>query len=105
MANMKIPLSRRRFLKASAAALAAAGCSSKNGKNSVEDNRAPDIVPASAIGTDDTPPPSQRINMGFIVIANIGSGHLSSFVNNRQVQLLAMWDGRQELRNRTKNVA
>ncbi|HEV8378166.1 MAG TPA: Gfo/Idh/MocA family oxidoreductase, partial [Tepidisphaeraceae bacterium] len=99
---MKIPLSRRRFLKASAAALAAAGCSSKNGKNLVEDNRAPDIVPSSAIGTDDMPPPSARINMGFIGIGNMGSGHLNSFVNNREVQLLAMCDVREEVRNRTK---
>src|SRR5258705_966896 len=102
MANMKIPLSRRRFLKASAAALAAAGCSSKNGKNAVEGNRTPDIVPSSAVGTEQTPPPSQRINMGFIGIGNMGSGHLSGFVNNREVQLLAMCDVREEVRNRTK---
>src|SRR5882762_10537700 len=103
MANMEIPLSRRRFLKASAAALAAAGCSSKNGKpTTVEDNRAPDIVPSTAIGTDDTPPPSARINVGFIGIGNMGSGHLGSFVNNREVQLLAMCDVREEVRNRTK---
>src|SRR5438876_1868690 len=97
--NMKLPLSRRRFLKASAAALAAAGCSSKNGKTS---DNGPTIVPPSAVGESDTPPPSQRINMGFIGIGNMGSGHLNGFVNNREVQLLAMCDVREEVRNRTK---
>ncbi|HEV8379693.1 MAG TPA: Gfo/Idh/MocA family oxidoreductase [Tepidisphaeraceae bacterium] len=98
---MKLPLSRRRFLKASAAALAAAGCSSKNGKTPDD---GPTIVPPTAVSgnTNNTPPPSARINMGFIGIGNMGSGHLNSFVNNREVQLLAMCDVREEVRNRTK---
>src|SRR5438046_1601657 len=104
---MKKSFSRRRFLKGSAAAAvaAAAGCNSRNGKTTtVENNRTPDIVPSSAVGTDDTPPPSQRINVGFIGIGNMGSGHLGSFVNNREVQLLAMCDVREEVRNRTKKL-
>src|SRR5215208_7841839 len=102
--SMKLPLSRRRFLKTSAAALAAAaGCNSRNSKTTtVENDRTPDIVPSSAIGNEQTPPPSQRINVGFIGIGNMGSGHLNSFVNNREVQLLAMCDVREEVRNRTK---
>src|SRR5947208_15696403 len=101
---MKLPLSRRRFLKSSALALAAAaGCNSRNGKTTTAENdRTPDIVPSSAIGNESTAPPSARINVGFIGIGIMGSGHLNSFVNNREVQLLAMCDVREEVRNRTK---
>src|SRR4051812_48183903 len=101
---MKKSFSRRRFLKGSAAAaVAAAGCNSRNGKTTtVDNNRTPDIVPSSAIGNEQTPPPSARVNVGFIGIGNMGSGHLNGFVNNREVQLLAMCDVREEVRNRTK---
>jgi predicted dehydrogenase len=96
---MKSNLSRRLFLKASAAALAAGGCSQngKNGKNPV-----PDIVPASAVGGGNARPPSERITIGFIGIGNMGSGHLGNFLSNRDVQLLAMCDVREEVRKRTR---
>src|SRR5437879_38078 len=99
--TMRDKPSRRRFLKGAVTALAAAGCASKNGHNGGEH---PDIVPSSAMGGGGAKmrPPSERIGMGFIGIGNMGSGHLNSFVNNREVQLLAMCDVREEVRNRTK---
>jgi predicted dehydrogenase len=99
--TMKSNQSRRSFLKASVGALAAAGCAGKNGKNG---GAGPTIVKPSALGggNGNAPAPSERVTMAFIGIGNMGSGHLGNFLSNRDVQLLAMCDVREEVRNKTK---
>jgi predicted dehydrogenase len=100
---MKSNQSRRWFLKASVGALAA-GCAGKNGKNGEGVGTGPTIVKPSALGggNGNAPPPSERVTVGFIGIGNMGSGHLGNFLSNREVQLLAMCDVREEVRNKTK---
>ena len=65
-------VSRRQFLKG-AAALAAA----------------PYVLSTSAWGQT---PPSARITLGMIGVGNMGGGHLSTLVNNRDFQILAICD-------------
>ena len=67
--------SRREFLRGAAAAAAA-----------------PWIVPASALGADGTPPPSDRLTMGLIGVGCMGSGHLGRLAGDRDIQLLAVCD-------------
>jgi len=71
----KKDLTRRTFLKASAAALAA-----------------PAIIPASAIGGDGRPAPSERIHIGGIGIGGNGSGHLSRHLSSAETQVVAVCD-------------
>ena len=68
-------LTRRRFLKASAAALAA-----------------PAIVPATALGKGDRLPPSERITVACIGVANMGGSHVSGFLYRGDAQLIAVCD-------------
>jgi predicted dehydrogenase len=87
--------SRRLFLKASATAVLAAGCN--NGKR----NGGPTTVPAAAVGGGKEIPPSDRLTVGFIGIGNMGTNHLTNFfLNAKEVQLVAMCDVREEVRNR-----
>jgi predicted dehydrogenase len=78
-------VSRRAFLKASAA-FAAFPC----------------IIPASALGKDGRPAPSERIVMGGIGIGNQGSGDLSSFLGRNDVQYVAICDVKQAVREGAK---
>jgi predicted dehydrogenase len=80
--------SRRKFLKNSAAAAAALA--------------APAIVPATVLGKEGRRAPSDRIPMAFIGIGNMGGGHLGGFSGNKDVQILAVCDARQEVRERSK---
>jgi len=66
---------RRQFLKALAATAAA-----------------PCFVPARALGRAGSPPPSERITLGFIGVGNMGSGHVEAFLGNPEVQILAICD-------------
>ena len=68
-------LTRRRFLTGAAGALAA-----------------PYIVPASALGRGGWMPPNERLRVGFIGIGNMGGGHLGRFINDKQVQIVAVCD-------------
>ncbi len=79
---------RRDFLKASGAASAAIAF--------------PTIIPASALGAGDTPPPSERIVMGGIGIGNMGGGDLGAFLGNKNVQYVAVCDVRKGVRNGAK---
>jgi predicted dehydrogenase len=80
--------SRRRFLKL--AALAAAG---------------PMIVRPSVLGAaDGTPPPSERITLGFIGVGKQGTGHLSAFVRRSDVQILAIADVQEERRENARDL-
>lgn len=63
------PATRREFLKTTGLAAAAIGF--------------PTIIPASALGAGETPPPSERIVMGGIGLGNMGSGDMNNFLNNR----------------------
>jgi hypothetical protein len=85
--------SRRAFLRQ--ASLAAAAVS------------APCFIPASALGRDGAPPPSERIGMGFIGLGGQGSGHLlggawtyvpGGYIARDDVQVLAVCDVRKERR-------
>ena len=74
--------SRREFLRAAAAAVAA-----------------PYVITSAALGADGRPAASERVVMGGIGIGNQGSGDLSSFAGDKQVQYVAVCDvvkGRRE---------
>jgi len=72
---MKKKLTRRGFLSASAAAVAA-----------------PMIVPASALGRDGTVAPSERITVGCIGIHGRGFSDLQWLIGNKDTQVLAICD-------------
>jgi hypothetical protein len=84
----KVAVSRRLFLKAAAAAVAF-----------------PYIIPASALGKDGRPAPSERIVMGGIGIGNQGSGDQGNFLGHNEVQYVAVADVRDEHLNAAKNRA
>src|SRR3954447_15297856 len=42
----------------------------------------PTILPASALGREDTPPPSERIRIGFIGVKNQGTSNLKALMKN-----------------------
>src|SRR5438874_10863266 len=81
-----LSVSRRAFLKASAA-IAAFPC----------------IIPASALGKDGRPAPSERIVMGGIGIGNQGSGDLGAFLGRNDVQYVAICDVKQAVRDGVKS--
>lgn len=68
-------ISRRRFL-AAAATLAAV----------------PSILPASALGKENRPAPSERITMGVVGWGMMGPGNTSSFLGMKDVQIVAACD-------------
>lgn len=80
------PLSRRQFLKASASAVAL-----------------PYFIPASALGLDGRPPPSERIVMGGIGIGNQGGGDQGAFLGRDDVQYVAVSDVKKGIRESAKN--
>jgi len=77
--------SRRRFLKATGAAVAA-----------------PYIITSTALGKADRPAASDRIVMGGIGIGNMGRGDQSDFLNRKDVQYVALCDVRDEVRDKSK---
>ncbi|MCX6553368.1 MAG: twin-arginine translocation signal domain-containing protein [Acidobacteria bacterium] len=79
-------LSRRQFLKASAAAVAL-----------------PYFIPGSALGKDGRPPPSERIVMGGIGIGNQGGGDQGSFLGREDVQYVAVCDVKKSVREGSKS--
>jgi len=68
-------ISRRRFLAGVAAAAAA-----------------PYIVPASALGADGRPAPSERITVGSIGMGGRGNDHFNAFLSRGETQVLAVCD-------------
>jgi len=52
----------------------------------------PFIVPASALGRDSRPAPSERITMGFIGMGSMGMYNLEGFIAKPDVQILAVCD-------------
>jgi hypothetical protein len=63
----------------------------------------PTIIPSTALGNADTPPPSERIVMGGIGLGNMGSGDMSNFLNNPLVQYVAVCEVRGNVLNERKN--
>jgi hypothetical protein len=88
-------ISRRRFLRRTGSAVAAAVA-------------APAILPSSVLGRNGALPPSERITMGFIGVGMQGSGHLlggawtyvaGGYCGRKEVQVLAVcdvWSDRRE---------
>ena len=90
----KNSITRRSFLGKAAGAAAAALAVAK----------APTIVPAAAIGRGGRLAPSERITMCFVGIGNQSSGHVGSYVRNRDVQILALCDVKKTVRDRFKRI-
>lgn len=84
------PATRRGFLKGAAAASAGA-------------LSLPYIVPASALGQGGTVAPSERIVMGCIGTGGRGRGNMHNFMNNKDVQVVAVSDVDANHRNAAKN--
>lgn len=72
------PFSRRRFLQQTAAAGAIIGF--------------PAIVPASALGAEGRPAPSNRITVGAIGVGGQGNGNLGGFLGDPRCQVVAVND-------------
>ena len=53
---------------------------------------APYIIPASALGGEGRPAPSDRITMGFVGVGGQGSGDMGGFMQFPEVQVLAVCD-------------
>lgn len=83
--------SRRRFLQTTLAAGAAIA--------------APTIIPSSAIGRDGAVPPSERIVLGGIGIGNRGTYDLGCFLEQKDVQFVAVADVKESRRTAVKKIA
>ncbi len=79
-------LDRRQFLKAAAGAMVL-----------------PYFVPASALGKDGRPAPSERVVMGGIGIGNQGGGDQGAFLGRDDVQYVAVCDVKKSVREGSKN--
>jgi predicted dehydrogenase len=63
------------------------------------------IVRPSVLGAaDGTPPPSERITLGFIGVGKQGTGHLSAFVRRSDVQILGIADVQEERRENARDL-
>jgi len=84
-------MDRRNFLKSSAgAAIGAFGF--------------PYIVPSRVLGKNGQILPNDKINLGFIGVGSMGTGHVHSFVGYEDVQITAICDVRREHRDRAKEI-
>jgi len=79
--------SRRDFLKTTGAAAAVA---------------APYVITSNALGQDGRPPASDRIVMAGIGIGNMGRGDQKNFLNNKEVQYVAVCDVAKNHRDQAK---
>jgi len=79
---------RRGFLKAGAAAVAA-----------------PYVIPGSVLGAEGRPAPSSRITMGFVGVGGQGSGDMGGFLGFPEVQAVAVCDVDYGARSRAKERA
>ena len=91
MSDQTDRLNRRRFLKTSAQAGAAV--------------MAPFVIPSTVLGKDGAVAPSERIVMGAIGLGGRGTGDLGCFMNNADVQFVAICDVRQQRREAIKAMA
>jgi predicted dehydrogenase len=91
MTKQVFKLHRRRFLKAAASLSAAA--------------MAPTVIPSSALGKDGHVPPSERIVLGGIGIGRRGKYDLGCFLEQKDVQFVAVCDVKASQRNAIKQIA
>jgi len=91
MLEQKQRVARRDFLKCAAVAGAAVGV--------------PQFIPAKLLGKDGAVAPSEKIVMGAIGIGARGGHDLSVFLNEKNVQFVAICDIRRERREAVKNMA
>lgn len=91
MSNKTTSLHRRRFLQTAAAASTVFA--------------APHIVPSSALGKDGAVAPSERIVLGGIGIGNRGTYDLGCFLEQKDVQFVAVCDVKEARRTAIKRVA
>lgn len=91
MSRQKSKLHRRRFLKTALSAGAAV--------------MAPQIIPSSALGRDGAVAPSERIVLGGIGIGNRGAYDLGCFLEQKDVQFVAVCDVKAARRAAVKKVA
>ncbi|HVW37965.1 MAG TPA: Gfo/Idh/MocA family oxidoreductase [Pirellulales bacterium] len=91
MAKNAAQVHRRRFLKTALSASAAVVA-------------APTIIPSSALGLDGAVPPSERITVGGIGIGNRGTYDLGCFLEQKDVQFLAVCDIKQARRVAVKKM-
>lgn len=85
MSSTSSAVSRRDFLKTTAAAAAIAAI--------------PTIIPGSALGGEGKPPPSERINLGIIGCGGMGTSNLNACAREHDVVVTAacdVWDARLE---------
>jgi predicted dehydrogenase len=83
--------SRRQFLKAATAVGVAA--------------MTPTIIPSSALGLDGAVPPSERVVVGGIGIGNRGTYDLGCFLEQKDVQFVAVCDVKESRRVAVKKIA
>src|ERR1700686_1353093 len=83
-------LHRRRFLKTALSAGAAV--------------MAPQIIPSSALGRDGAVAPSERIVVGGIGIGNRGTYDLGCFLEQKDVQFVAVCDVKEKRRTAVKKL-
>lgn len=72
--STRVSVSRRDWLRRTAAILA------------------PTIIPASALGRDERPAPSERITLGVVGCGGKGLDHIKQFLSHADVQLVAVCD-------------
>jgi predicted dehydrogenase len=65
---------------------------------------APQIIPSSALGRDGAVPPSERIVLGGIGIGNRGTYDLGCFLDQKDVQFVAVCDIKQARRDAVKKM-
>ena len=85
------PRSRRQFLKTTASATVAAAV-------------APTVIPSSALGRDGAVPPSERIVVGGIGIGRRGGYDLGCFLQQKDVQFVAVADIKRKRRGEVKQI-
>ena len=91
MSNMKTKQPRRQFLKTAASAASVAVL-------------APTIIPSSALGLDGNVAPSERIVIGGIGIGNRGTYDLGCFLEQKDVQFVAVCDVKENRRQLVKKM-
>jgi len=64
----------------------------------------PTLVPSHVLGLNSKTVPSDKINMGFIGVGGMGTGHVRSFIGYEDVKAVAVCDVRREHRDRAKGI-
>ena len=84
-------ITRRKFLKSTAAITAGAVA-------------IPQIIPATALGNGERPAPSDRIVVGWIGTGDRGTGVMHEFLDQKDVEVVAVCDVKKWRRDRAKTI-